>query len=232
MTKALIVVTNTARFEGINRATGVWLSEATHFHAVMSDNGIGVDYMSPNGGYVPLDPGSLATDAMDDTNWQFYGDNDYRERALARSLRPDQVNPDDYDLIYYAGGHGVMWDFPQSTAVAAIAQSIYKRGGLVTAVCHGVVGLLAIKDADGDNLIVGKHLTGFTNEEEALNQLTDAVPFLAEDALKDAGAVYTKADAYTENVVVDGQLITGQNPQSAHGVGIAAVRALKGVQVD
>ncbi len=166
MTKALIVVTNTARFAGMNRATGVWLSEATHFHEVMANHGIAVDYVSPTGGYVPLDPGSLAPDAMDATNWRFYGDAQYRERRLAHSLRPDQVNADDYDIIYYAGGHGVMWDFPDSTAVAAIAQSIYQRGGLVTAVCHGVVGLLAMQDAEGQPFIAGRHVTGFTNEEE------------------------------------------------------------------
>ncbi len=227
MTKALMVVTNTARFAGMNKATGVWLSEATHFHDVMEKNGIEVDYVSPQGGYVPLDPGSLAEEEMNDLNWHYYGDKDYRQHYLAESLAPNQVNPTDYDLIYYAGGHGVMWDFPESTQIAEIANAIYQNGGLITAVCHGVVGLLALKNTDGTNFIDGKKLTGFTNEEEEINQLTDAVPFLAENALKDAGAVYSKADPYTENVVVDGRLITGQNPQSAHGVGTAAIEWLK-----
>lgn len=109
MTKALIVVTNTAQFGSLKRPTGVWLSEATHFHQVMADNGINVDYLSPRGGYVPLDPGSIAADAIDETSWHFYGDPEFRQRNLANSLRPDQVNPDDYDIVYYAGGHGTMW---------------------------------------------------------------------------------------------------------------------------
>lgn len=226
MTKALIVVTNTAKFDTINRATGVWLSEATHFHDVMAQHNIDVDYVSPQGGYVPLDPGSLAPDAMDATNWQFYNDATYRNHQLGHSLTPGEITPTDYDIIYFAGGHGVMWDFPQNTQLGQIAQQIAANGGIVSAVCHGVVGLLAMKNADDTAWISGKHLTGFTNEEETMNQLTQAVPFLAEDALKAAGAHHTKAAAYTENVVVDGRLVTGQNPQSARGVGEAVIKLL------
>ena len=228
MTKALIVVTNTARFDRLNKATGVWFSEATHFHDVMAAHDIAVDYVSPTGGYVPLDPGSLAESEMDELNWRYYGDRHYRQVNLANSLAPSQVNPADYALIYYAGGHGTMWDFPNSQAIAKIAETIYAQGGLITAVCHGVVGLLPIQNPDGSTFIAGKQLTGFTNEEEAINKLTTAVPFLAEDALKAADAAYHKTAAYTENVVVDGRLITGQNPQSAHGVGEAAVKLLAG----
>lgn len=223
--KALIVVTNVAQFGALRRPTGLWLSEATHFHKVMADHNIGVDYVSPTGGYVPLDPGSIAADAIDDTSWHFYANPDYRQKYLANSLRPDQVNPADYDIIYYAGGHGTMWDFPTSTSIAHIAKQIYANGGVISAVCHGVVGLLAIQD-DGKQFIAGKQLTGFTNDEEAINQLTDAVPFLAEDALRKAGSNYSKSTPYTEHVVTDGRLVTGQNPQSAHGVGVAALAAL------
>lgn len=226
MTKALIVVTNTAQFGSLKRPNGVWLSEATHFQQVMADNDIDVDYLSPRGGYVPLDPGRIAVDAIDDVSWHFYGDHEFRQRNLANSLRPDQVNPADYDIIYYAGGHGTMWDFPDSTAVAEIARKIYAHGGIISAVCHGVVGLLALQQ-DGQHFISGKKLTGFTNEEETINKLTDAVPFLAEDALREAGADYSKSAAYTEHVVTDGHLITGQNPQSARGVGLAVIAALQ-----
>lgn len=226
MTKALIVVTNNARFGKLNKATGVWFSEATHFHDVMVNHGIDVDYMSPQGGYVPLDPGSLAETEMDALNWQYYGDVDYRQRYLAHSLAPREVDPADYELIYYAGGHGTMWDFPQSDTVARIAEAIYAQGGLITAVCHGVVGLLPIKNDDGSQFISGRQLTGFTNEEETINQLTNAVPFSAEDALRAAGANYSKADAFTEHVVVDGRFITGQNPQSAHGIGEEVIKWL------
>ncbi len=223
MTKVLMVLTNTTKFDHLNRATGVWLSEATHFNEVMAENNIVVDYVSPQGGYVPLDPGSIGSDEMDDTNWQFYNDANFRRNALARSLKPSDVIPSDYAAIYYAGGHGVMWDFPTSDAVASIAKKIYDSGGVISAVCHGVVGLLPITNPDGSKFIAGKKLTGFTNEEEAINKLTDDVPFLAEDSLKAAGAVHTKAPAYTEKIVVDGRLVTGQNPQSARGVGEAVL---------
>lgn len=226
MTKALIVLTNHAKFETINRATGVWLSEATHFNQVMTEHQIDVDYVSPNGGYVPLDPGSIAPDQLDEVNNQFYNDADFRNRALGQSLQPSDVNARDYDVIYFAGGHGTVWDFPKNTALGQLAKQIYDQGGIVSAVCHGVVGLLAIQNADGSAFIKDKNLTGFTNEEEAINQLTNDVPFLAEDALKTAGAHHTKREPYTEHVVTDGRLITGQNPQSARGVGEAVIRLL------
>ena len=226
MTKALIVVTSTAKFGSRMQATGVWLSEAAHFHAVMKAHDIAVDYVSPEGGYVPLDPGSLLPDNLDPTSWEFYSDASYRQHYLAEALKPSDVQPDDYDLIYFAGGHGTMWDFPENKALAAIAQQIYANGGLVTAVCHGVVGLLPMTTATGAAFIKGRKLTGFTNEEEAINKLTDAVPFLAEDALREAGSDYSKAAPYTEHVVVDGRLITGQNPQSARAIALKVVEQL------
>lgn len=125
-------------------------------------------------------------------------------------------------MIYFAGGHGVLWDFPNNVTLGKLALTIADNGGIVSAVCHGVVGLLAMGD-----FINGKQLTGFTNEEEDINKLTDVVPFLTEDALKKAGAVYSKAAAYTENVVADGHLITGQNPQSAHEVGVQVAQLLQ-----
>ena len=175
MTKALIVVTSTAQFDHRMQATGVWLSEATHFHAVMKEHGIAVDYVSPEGGYVPLDPGSLLPENLDPTSWELYSDNHYRQHYLAEALQPSAVQPDDYDLIYFAGGHGTMWDFPGNNELAAIAQQIYANGGLVTAVCHGVVGLLPMRESDGTAFIKGRKLTGFTNEEEAINKLSDAM---------------------------------------------------------
>lgn len=226
MTKVLIVLTNREKFDTINRAAGLWLSEATHFNQVMKDHQIDVDYVSPNGGYVPVDPGSLAPDQLDDINQAFYSDPDFRNRALGQSLKPSDVTATDYDAIYFAGGHGTVWDFPNNTELGQLAKQIYDNGGVITAVCHGVVGLLSIKNADGTPFINGKNLTGFTNEEEAINQLTNDVPFLAEDALKAAGAHHTKSDPYTKHVVVDGRLITGQNPQSARGVGEALIKQL------
>lgn len=225
MTKVLIVVTNNQRFGQLARPTGLWLSESVHFQAVMAANQIEVDYVSPQGGYVPLDPGSL-TD-MDATTWRYYNDSKFRNRDLARSFAPEEVDPADYAAIYFAGGHGVLWDFPNNSALAKLAATIDANGGITAAVCHGVVGLLGLKTVDGQSLIAGKQVAGFSNEEETMNQLTAVVPFLTEDALIKAGAKYSSAKAYTPHVVVDGRLVTGQNPQSASGVANAVIDLLR-----
>lgn len=224
MTKVLVVVTNHSQFGDLDRATGLWLSESVHFQAVMAQHNVAVDYVSPAGGYVPVDPLSLQD--MDATTWSYYSRRDFQNTDLGQTLAPADVTPSDYAAIYFAGGHGVLWDFPENPQLAALAEAIYTQGGIVSAVCHGVVGLLGVK-ANGRDLIAGKNVTGFSNEEEAMNQLTTAVPFLAEDRLKATGANYAAAAAYTENVVVDGRLITGQNPQSAKGVGEAVWQQLK-----
>ncbi|WP_412989875.1 type 1 glutamine amidotransferase domain-containing protein [Pediococcus siamensis] len=226
MAKVLVVLTNHAQFDTIKKATGLWLSEATHFVNVLFENDIDVDYVSPKGGYVPVDPGSLDATELDAVNQKFYGDAGFRNRALGHSLKPSDVNASDYEAIYFAGGHGTVWDFPKATSLGKLAKAIYDNGGVISAVCHGVVGLLAVDGDDGKKFINDRKLTGFTNEEEAINKLTGDVPFLAEDELKAAGANYSKHEAYTEHVVTDGRLVTGQNPQSAKGVGEAVVKLL------
>lgn len=122
MTKALMVVTNNPKFKKIQRATGIWLKEASHFNKVMADNGIDVDYVSPQGGYVPIDPLSLGTDDMDATDWEYYLDDTFRNEHLAKSLKPADVDPQDYQVIYFVGGHGSMTDFTENTELAAIAE--------------------------------------------------------------------------------------------------------------
>ncbi|KRL64135.1 ThiJ PfpI domain-containing protein [Lentilactobacillus diolivorans DSM 14421] len=226
MTKALIVVTNHPKFGEMDRATGLWFHEAAHFDNVMKENEIDVDYVSPNGGYVPIDPLSLAPDDMDSIDWNFYLDDKTRNVHLANSLKPADVNPDDYQVIYYAGGHGAMYDFPENKDLAKIASSIYERGGVLSANCVGVSGLLAMRTTDGKRFVHGKKLTSFTNDEEALNGLTNDVAFLPEDELKKSGADFSKSDPFQPNVVTDGKLITGQNPNSATGVGEAVIKAL------
>lgn len=223
--KALIVLTNVEKYEGYDRLTGLWLSELTHFYDELIKVGYEFDFVSPKGGYVPLDPHSLTM--MDDIDRKYYHDSDFRNRALGNTLRPDQVKADDYDLIYYTGGHGTMWDFPQAKDLAVIASDIYQKGGLVTAVCHGVAGLLPIEDETGQALISGKTVTGFTNEEEILNGTVDMVPFMTQDALMEKGAKVEIEAAFTPVVRQDGRLLTGQNPQSARALGQATVALLK-----
>lgn len=205
MPRALIVVTNHAHFDGTDRATGVWFSEVAHFHDIMSQNGITVDYVSPQGGFVPLDPASLAEDQLDELSWQYYGDANYREKYLAKSFAPIQVDPAAYDLIYFAGGQGAMWDFPNNQSLGNIAKAIYQQGGIVAAVGQGIVGLLAM-----GTFVQGKRLTGDPYEAEPL---------------KGAGALFVP----DEPVVVTGNLITGQDAQAAHQIGIEAVKLLQNI---
>ncbi|HEM6111495.1 TPA: type 1 glutamine amidotransferase domain-containing protein [Streptococcus suis] len=224
MKKALIVLTNIEQYGEHERLTGLWLSELTHFYDELVKVGCEADFVSPKGGYVPLDPHSLTM--MDDVDRTYYKDADFRNHALGQTLRPEEVKATDYELIYYTGGHGVMWDFPESVEIAELASQIYQNGGLVTAVCHGVAGLLPIKDEAGQPLIAGKVVTGFTNQEEELNGTADLVPFLTETALREKWAKVEIGTAFSPVVRQDDRILTGQNPQSARALGQAVVSKL------
>lgn len=210
--KILIVLTSVAKYPDLNRATGLWLSEAVHFVARVTAAGYRVDYVSPQGGYTPIDPHSLAM--ADEEDWRWYQDKGFMAR-LGATLRPDEVDADAYAAIYYAGGHGVIWDFPDDAGLQAIGRRIYENGGVVSAVCHGVAGLFNIALSDGSLLIRDKTVTGFSNEEERLAELDSHVPFLTEDELVARGARYRKADApWAPFAVADRRVVTGQNPAS------------------
>jgi len=215
--RALIVCTNHTAYKTKPQKTGLWLSEATHFYDELSDRNIPFDIVSPLGGPVPIDERSL--DLKDNTNDKWYHHPEFRQK-LEQSLRPDAVNPDDYQLIYFTGGHGTMWDFPQNEALQRITQTIYENGGMVAAVCHGVCGLLNVRLSDGTRLIEGRQITGFSNMEEKLVRLDDEVPFLLEEELRKQNAIYSRGFIpFLPYIEVDERLVTGQNPLSARKVG-------------
>ena len=222
--KALIVVTNVSKYENANRPTGLWLGEAVHFVEVMRKNGWQMDYVSPEGGYTPIDPHSLEAASMTDLDWQYYTDSAFMNR-LGSTLPAAQVQPDAYDVIYYTGGHGVLWDFPDNQKLQEIASAIYEKGGIVSAVCHGLAGLLNIKRSDGKNLIDGVTVTGFSNSEERAIQLDKLVPYLTETELVKRGAVYVKGADWSEFAVADSRVITGQNPASGAAVAREILKA-------
>jgi len=223
--KILVVLTSVEKYPSINRATGLWLGEAVHFVRKMEDAGYQVDYVSPRGGYTPIDPHSLAM--ADGTDWAWYQDKAFMNR-LGTTLKPEQVNPDDYTAIYFAGGHGVVWDFPDNEALQAISRRIYESGGYVSSVCHGAAGLLNIQLSDGTLLVKGKKVTGFSNEEEKLAELDQYVPFLTETELIDRGALYQKAaEPWAVFAVEDKRLISGQNPASGGAVAELLLTALR-----
>jgi len=210
--KMLVVLTNTAKYPTLKRATGLWLGEAVHFVEMVEKAGYAVDYVSPMGGYVPIDPHSLQM--APDLDWQWYDDKRFMTR-LGATLSPGQVKADEYSVIYYTGGHGVMYDFADDQALQALARHIYENEGIVAAVCHGVVGLLNIKLSDNSLLLKGRQVTGFSNTEEQLAELDKVVPFLTENELGARGGNYSKHDdPWQPFVVTDERLITGQNPAS------------------
>lgn len=220
----LFVVTGHTQLGTSEKETGYFLSEVTHPHHVLHEAGYRVDFVSPLGGAVQMDPKSRK---LDDPINKAFLENDSWMHELANTKAPASINAADYGAIFFAGGHGAMWDFPDSQQLADIAADIYERGGIVAAVCHGPAGLVNITLADGTPLLSGKEVTGFTNAEEAAVKLTEQMPFLLEDKLRECGAEFVGADNFQQNLVVSGRLVTGQNPASAMAVGEAMARLLR-----
>ena len=176
MKKILIALTNTPTYGERNDATGLWLGEAAEFVDEVAQCCFEVDYVSPKGGYVPLDPRSMKKAYADRATFALYRSEDFQTRALARSLSPDETNPHDYAALYYTGGHGVMWDFPGSEGLARLGLSIYDQGGYLASVCHGIAGLLYLR-VNGEYVVAGKNITGFTTAEERLSGKSGEIPF-------------------------------------------------------
>jgi putative intracellular protease/amidase len=219
--KVLIVLTSHDRLGDTGQETGFYLPEVSHPVEVFDRAGLIVDYVSPKGGKAPM----IGIDRTDLLNAAFL-DNSDKMTQIENTLHPDQVNPSDYSAIFYAGGHGTMWDFPDNDDLSRIAAHIYEQGGVVGAVCHGPAGLVNIRLSNHDYLIAGKVVSGFTNEEEAAVELTEVVPFLLEDQLIERGASVEKAPNFQAKVVVSDRLVTGQNPASAAGVAEQIVNLL------
>ena len=222
--KVLIVCTNHDTYPAKTSKTGLWLNELTHFYDLMAKRRIVMDLVSPRGGTIPVDERSM--DLKDECNARYWEDTSFREK-LQNSLKPSDVHANDYRLIYFTGGHGAMWDFAENTELQNIAKTIYERNGMITAVAHGVCGLLNIKLSDGSLLIRDKYVTGYSNVEEALVSFVSEVPFYLEDKLKEYGAHYTKAMIpFVEFIEMDERLITGQNSHSARKVASKALEEL------
>lgn len=211
--RVLFVLTSHAQKGNTGQSTGAYLAEISHPYDVLARAGVDVDFVSVRGGQVPLD----GVDRKDPINAKFLDDTALVAR-LHDSMRPEQVEPARYDAIFYAGGHGTMWDLPHSERLANIGADIYERGGVVAAVCHGPAGLVNIKLRDGRYLVQGKEVAAFTNAEEEAVGLTNVVPFLLADKLQERGAKHNAAPNWSAHVVVSERLVTGQNPASAKGV--------------
>lgn len=219
--KILFVVTSHDKKGNTGEDTGYYLGEVSHPWEVLYNAGYEIDFVSPKGGTPPVD----GFDLKDPVNKEFWENKEYKDK-IDHSLQPSQVNPANYSAIFYAGGHGAMWDFADNTELAAIASKIYENNGIVAGVCHGPAGLVNIKLSNGKYLVDGKKINAFTNEEEAEVKLTNVVPFLLEEKLKERGAKFEKSGLWQNHVVTDQRVITGQNPQSAKSVGEAILKEL------
>lgn len=220
--KVLIVLTSHDTLGDTGKETGFYLPEVTHPLDAFNRAGLTVDFVSPKGGKAPM----VGIDLADPLNKAFLDDSEQVSR-VENTLNPAQIDPAEYGAIFYAGGHGTMWDFADNQELARIAAAIYEAGGIVGAVCHGPAALVNIKLSDGAYLVANKTVAAFTNEEEAAVGLTDIVPFLLEAKLIERGANFTKVANFQVCVVASDRLVTGQNPASAAGVGEKMVELIE-----
>jgi putative cofactor-binding repeat protein len=225
MAKVLMVLTSHDRLGNTGKPTGFWLEEFAAPYYVLRDAGIDITLASPKGGQPPVDPKSDEPGAQTPAMKRFRGDPE-AQRALANTVKLSSVSADDYDGVFFPGGHGPLWDLAEDRDALALIERLHAAGRPVAAVCHGPAVLRRAKGADGAPLVKGKTVTGFSNTEEAAVGLTDVVPFLVEDALKANGGRYSRAEDWASHAVVDGNLITGQNPASSEATARALLEAL------
>ncbi|MCC6073682.1 type 1 glutamine amidotransferase domain-containing protein [Pseudomonas sp. GCM10022188] len=223
--KILMVLTSHDQLGHTGHKTGFWLEEFAAPYYVFKDAGAEIVLASPKGGQPPIDPKSSDPAMQTDATRRFAEDAAARA-ALASTLTLDAVRADDFDALFYPGGHGPLWDLAEDLRSAALIERFQALGKPVGAVCHAPAVLRYVRGADGHPLVRGRQVTGFSNSEEEAVQLTDVVPFLVEDMLKAHGGHYSKAADWQSHVVVDGLLVTGQNPASSDASAEALLKLL------
>jgi putative intracellular protease/amidase len=217
--KILLALTSTEDLGDTGRKTGFYISEAAHPYQVFKAAGFDVDFVSVQGGQPPQD-------GLKEDDPQQRAFLDAEGARLKETPSPAAVDASQYEAIFYVGGHGTMWDFPDSEGLAKLAADIYENGGVVAAVCHGPAGLVNIKLSDGSYLVDGKRVNSFTNDEEEAVGLAGTVPFLLRTKLEERGAQWEGGEKFAEYAVADQRLVTGQNPASAAKVAELVVAEL------
>jgi len=221
----LIVLTSHDQLGDTGKKTGFWLEEFAAPYYTFIDAGAKVTLASPKGGQPPLDPKSDEPDAQTDATRRF-GEDTQARQALANTVPLGEIDPYNFDAVFYPGGHGPLWDLAESVDSQTLIAAFYAANKPVAAVCHAPGVLKHVKAPDGHPVVKGKKVTGFTNTEEEAVGLTQVVPFLVEDMLKEKGGEYSKAADWASYVVEDGHLITGQNPASSEAVAEALLKRL------
>jgi putative intracellular protease/amidase len=224
--KILMVLTSHSDLGDTGKKTGFWVEEFAAPYYVLADAGADITIASPAGGQPPVDPKSEAAEAQTPATERFYKDFEAIEK-VANSKKLSAVKEADYDAVFYPGGHGPLWDLANDTNSIQLIQDFYKHKKPVAFVCHAPAALVKVKDENGEPLVKGKAVTGFSNAEEEAVQLTKVVPFLLEDELKRLGATYSNGADWGVYTQQDGLLITGQNPASSAAAAELLLAAVK-----
>lgn len=225
--KILIVLTSHSELGNTGEKTGFWIEEFATPHYVLADAGAEITIASPKGGQPPVDPKSELADAQTPSTERFYKDNVLIDK-VAYSLKLSDVKQEDFDAVFYPGGHGPLWDLATDEDSIKLIEAFYNHQKPIAFVCHSPAALVNVKAKNGEPLIKGKELTSFSNTEEEAVKLTKVVPFLLEDELKKNGALYSKENDWASYVKQDGLLITGQNPGSSEAVAKLLLKTLMG----
>ena len=228
MNPVLIIATSHGELGSSGRKTGLWLEEFVAIYSRFRHAGITVTVATPRGGAVPIDPLSLKVPALSAEARRFIA---YGDPALSRTVPLRLIGANDFDAVFYPGGHGPMWDLATDLVNARILGAFFACGKAVGAVCHGPAALLKARKRNGYPVIHQRRVTGFSDAEERQSGLTETVPFSLEERMKNAGGVYSHSEPWVRHVVVDGNLVTGQNPQSSADVAEAMLDLLKPAQI-
>ncbi|ASO07801.1 type 1 glutamine amidotransferase domain-containing protein [Arenibacter algicola] len=210
----LFVLTSHNELGDTGKKTGFWIEEFANPYYTLLDKGADITLATPKGGVAPIDPSSDTPDASTNDTERFKNDAVAQDK-IKNTLALSKIDPSDYDAVFYPGGHGPLWDLANDTTSIALIETFNRQKKPIGFVCHAPAALKGVKNEDGSPLVKGKKVTGFTNTEEEAVQLTNVVPFLVEDMLKETGGIYSKKSDWAPYAIQDGNLITGQNPASS-----------------
>ena len=215
--KVLFVLTSHDQLGDTGKKTGFWIEEFANPYYTLLDKGVEITVATPKGGKAPIDPSSDTEDTQTEDTKRFKND-EAAQKVIANTKKLSEVEEKSFDAVFYPGGHGPLWDLSKDKESIALIESFNKAKKPIGFVCHAPAALKNVKAENGEPLVKGKKVTGFTNSEEKAVELTDVVPFLVEDMLKENGGIYSKEADWNEYAITDGNLITGQNPQSSGAV--------------
>lgn len=226
--KILMVLTSQATMGDTTEPTGVWFEELSTPYYAFIDAGAEVDLASISGGKIPIDPRSMQADDNNPPSVRRFMQDKAAMAKLTDSFKIDGISASGYSAVFLPGGHGTMWDLPQSTQLGELLTKAWAEGKVVSAVCHGPAGLINAKDTHDQPLIAGKRVSAFSNSEEHAAGLADKVPFMLENKIRALGAHYENGSDFAPFAIRDGKLITGQNPASSEKVAELVLQAIKG----